>query len=134
MDYLAHKQSDIQWTAACNRLTSPAAGSHAAVRIPARSLVKNIYLVKLTAYASASATIMVGFNGNGETADPDAFLKSADIDPDSTGVVSMQHDGTGVEAAGKYFDLGGLITVDTADGGGAAGTFQLFVDYVQLTN
>ena len=135
-DYtLRSKMSDIQWTVASKKFEAPAEATHTAVWIPYRAFVRAVYLVMpTTAFSAADATVTVGFTGNGETADPDAFLLSADVDPDAVGSVCSIA-GTGVCAGGKYFSQKGCITVTTDNGtAGTAGTFQIFVDYAQITD
>lgn len=132
-DYtLRSKMSDIQWTSASKLIAEPAAGTHDAVRLPARCFVKSVRIVKSVAFP-ADGEITVGFSGNGETADPDAFLVSTVADPDALGSVSSEM-GAALNAGGKYFSRKGCITVTTVTGTGTAGTFQVFVDYVQLKN
>ena len=133
-DYTArNKMSDVNWTVASKLIASPADGAHDVCWIPPRTFVKSVSIVKTTAYAAATATITIGFKGNGETADPDAFLISSVIDPDALGSVKSEM-GAALNAGGKYFSQKGCITVTCDDDGGAAGTFQIFVEYAQITN
>jgi len=130
-NYLAHKISDHTWVVASNQLVAPEDGLHEVVRIPPRCLVKNIWLDKKVAFGNPTSTAQIGFIGNGETADPNAFFT---VTLNTNVMESSLHSGTGVAAAGKYFDQGGLITITTDKDNGTAGTLQVFVEYVQLTN
>ena len=133
-DYsLRSKMSDIQWTAASKIFASPADGTHDAVRLPARCFVQSVRIVKSVAYSDAGATITIGFSGNGETADPDAFMISTTADPDALGSICSEM-GAALNAGGKYFSRKGCVTVTCDDNAGTIGTFQIFVDYVQLKN
>ena len=127
------KMSDINWTACSKIFASPADGAHDAVWIPQRSFVKSVSIIKTTAYGDAGATITIGFKGNGETADPDAFMVSTVADPDALGSANSVN-GTALNAGGKYFSSAGCITVTCDDNAGTIGTFQIFVEYAQITN
>lgn len=133
-DYTVRKQSDVQWTACSKVFAAPAEATHLAIKIPKNTLVQSVRFIPTTAFSATDATVTVGFIGNNETADPDAFLVSSVIDPDALGAVSSEM-GAAVAAGGKYFTYPGTITVTTDNGtAGTAGTFQIFVDYVQLKN
>ncbi len=84
-----------------------------------------------TVESGAESTITIGFKGNDETADVDAFMISSVFSADSLGCVSSLM-GAALFAGGKHFTRNGIITVTTANGGGTSPTFQVFVDYVRL--
>jgi len=93
------------------------------IRIPWKGFVSDVTLHLSTAYGGAGATMTIGFLGNGESADVDYFLTSAEIDPDAAGYV--------VSDRPKYFgDKGGAITLTCDDDGGTVGIFMVFA---QLT-
>lgn len=131
-DYTRRKQSDVVW-AACSKIITPSDDTHYAVKIPKKSLVLDITVNKTTAYTDAGALVTLGFVGNNETADPDAFMSSAVFNPANVGVSSIKQ-GSVKNSGGKYFDRAGTITVTSDDNGGTAGTFQIFVSYIQLSN
>ena len=89
------------------------------IRIPWKGFVSDVTIWKSTAYGDAGATITVGFIGNGESADVDYFLTSAEIDPDASGYV--------VSDRPKYFnDKGGAITLTCDDNAGTVGVMMVF--------
>lgn len=132
-DYTLRKLSDVVWTAASKILAAPADGTHVVCKIPKNSLVHSVIVNKTVAYASASATATVGFQGNNETADTDCIMSTATFAPNVVGV-SNSLQGNILNAGGKYFTQAGSITVTADDAGGAAGTFQVFVNYTQIKN
>ncbi len=84
------------------------------VRIPWFGLVTNIIVQLISPYGTTS-TITVGFEGNKETADPDAFMLNVDIDPDGTILTRSLAGATGINRGGKWFDQdSGAITVTLA--------------------
>lgn len=91
------------------------------IKIPRYAFVHTVVWETLAVYGSSS-TMTVGFAGNGETADPDAFILSADIDPDhSTRLTTGLEHATGINRSGKWFDAEpGAITVTMVIGNGAA--------------
>lgn len=129
-DYTIRKISDAQYSAASKLLANPADGTHTVIKVPKNTWVKNVTVIITTAGA-ADATATVGFLGNGETADADAFLVSTVFDPDALGSRSSLM-GAALFAAGKHFTRAGAITVTTANGTGDSPTFQVFADYVRL--
>lgn len=132
-DYARRKQSDVVWTACSKIITTPSDDTHYAVKIPKKTLVLDIAVNKTTAYTDAGALVTLGFVGNNETADTDAFMSSAVFNPAVVGVSSIKQ-GSVKNSGGKYFDRAGTITVTSDDNGGTAGTFQIFVSYIQLSN
>lgn len=111
-------------------LLNPADNVYHLIRIPWHAFVTNV-IVALTAGWAADSTITVGFDGNGETADPDAFLISADIVPDGSILTRSLKDSSAVNGGGKWFDSNsGAITVTTVIGAGTAlSAMRLFVEY-----
>lgn len=132
-DYRAGKASDLPWLVCSQKIAAPADGTHLCVKIPARALVTDIIIEKSVVFAEAGSIITVGFSGNGETADVDAFMSNAVFVPGSLGFVSIKQ-GAVKNSGGKYFTTAGAITVSTAKDGGTAGTFKVYVKYTQLTN
>ena len=121
--------SDIRYMVRSKVLLTPADGTYLVCALPQNAFVHNVYVNKTTAYADGSALLEVGFTGNGETDDTNAFMISSDVNPANTGLVSMAG-GNAENEAGKWFgDAGGGVTVTVDDVGDTAGTFQVFVDY-----
>lgn len=132
-DYNVNKQSDNVWCKASKILATPADATHVVCRIPKETLVTNIIVVKTVAFSLPSAVVTIGFQGNNETADTDAFMSTVTFAPEDLGTVCIGQ-GKVLNSAGKYFEQAGAITVTTNDDGGTAGTFQVFVEYVQIRN
>jgi len=132
-DYVIRKQSDVVWAKASKILVTPADATHTVCRIPKNTLVTNIIVNKTVAYSVAGAVVTIGFTGNGEAADVDAFMSEATFNPQVVGTSSI-HQGAVKNSGGKYFTQAGAITVTSNDNTGVAGTFQVFVEYIQLKN
>ena len=130
-NYSINKQSDNVWCRASKVIAAPTDTTHVVCPIPKSTLITDIIVNKSTAYTDVGALVNIGFSGNGETADPDAFMSSAVFDPAQVGVVSMKQ-GSVKNSGGKYFTSAGSITVTSDDNGGTAGTFQVFVCYTQI--
>lgn len=131
-DKYSVQASDNYRLAKSKPMIAPADGTYNLIHLPKFAFIKNVWVRKDSAYASASASMTVGFIGNGETADPDAFLTNTEADPDATGMATMRG-GTGAEANGKWFDTArGALTVTVDDSSAAAGNFQVFCEYTVL--
>jgi hypothetical protein len=91
------------------KITLSAADSYAALKLPKKAFVVGLWLEIITAYDDVAVeeiagTITVGFSGNGESADADHFLTSAQAAPLVTGMKAS--------SVAKWFDsASGLITV-----------------------
>lgn len=106
-------------------LIDPDDDDYAMIQIPKWAFIVDVWLHKLTAATAAGALVSVGFTGNGETADPDAFIDTILGEADSLGVVRAIHDGQPA-SRGKWFnDAGGAITLTCDDNGGTGGTFMV---------
>ena len=111
-------------------LFEPADEVYSLITIPQHAFVTDVWLIKTVAASAATATVSVGFTGNGETADPDGFIDTVLGDADAVGVVRASDD-TQPGSKGKWFkDAGGAITVTTVDDTGTAGAFYVVVSYV----
>jgi len=110
-DYVIRKQSDVVWAKASKVLATPADGTHTVCRIPKNTLVTNIIINKTVAYSAAGSVFA----------------------PLDVGTSSINQ-GAVKNSGGKYFTQAGAITVTTNDNAGTAGTFQVFVEYIQLKN
>lgn len=132
-DYRAGKASDLPWLVCSQKIATPADGTHLCVKIPARALVEDIMIEKDVVFSDAGAVVTVGFSGNGETADVDAFMSNATFVAGSLGSVSIKQ-GAVKNSGGKYFTMAGAITISTNKAAGTSGTFKVYVKYTQLTN
>lgn len=115
-------------------LINIATGDYNVFRLPRYAFVHNIILHILVAYG-LTTTMTVGFTGNREADDLDAFMLSVDIDPDGpTKTRSMVNDGTGIWAGGKWFDAGpGMIVLSHVKGNaGATASARFFIDYTVI--
>jgi len=111
------------------KLIAPADEGYCLIRIPQFSHVIGVWLHKTVAFSDAGALLSVGFIGNGETADPDAFIDTILGEASSVGVVNAIQDGQPA-SRGKWFnDASGAITATCDDNGGTAGTFFVAVCY-----
>lgn len=111
-------------------LLDPSDNEYHLIRVPWHALITNIYLHLISPFGSSSV-ITVGFDGNGETADPDAFLLDVDIDPDGSILTRSLKDSTAVNGGGKWFNANsGAITVTVTKGDAlATAALRLFVEY-----
>jgi len=131
-DLYTHAFADNLRLAKSKRLAAPANGTYNLIRLPRYAFVKQVWLWVVTAYSAAGASVTVGFIGNGETADPDAFLTNTESDPDAAGMKTSLG-GSAACAAGKYFaDGSGAITLTTNKSTGDAGVVYVFADYVVI--
>ena len=130
-DYAKRTMSDINWLCKSKTVTTPGDDTHDLCRIPANSMVTAIIVEKTTAYTDVGSVVTLGFKGNGETADVDAFMSSTIFAPAEVGTVSTLQ-GAVKNSGGKYFEKGGMVTVTSDDNAGTAGTFIVYVHYTQL--
>jgi hypothetical protein len=129
---ITNRQSDLQWTAKAV-LIAPADGDYAVIRIPAKSLVKKVWLNITKAAATGTSAITVGHAGGGVTDDPDAFIDATLGVNTAEGMIASSQDSQPA-SEGIYFEKSALITVSVAVGTSASqGDLELYVDYVQIT-
>lgn len=109
------------------------AGSHNMIRIPRNSFIMGVWLWVKAAYGTTSS-INIGFSGNGETADPDAFLDATSMDITRAGMYCSMRDSLALSAMGKYFTGGsGLITLTYVKGNAAVtASCQVFISSCEL--
>lgn len=111
------------------RLIDPDDDTYSLIQIPKWAFIVDVWLHKLLAATAAGALVSVGFTGNGETADTDAFIDSILGEADALGVVRAIHDGQPA-SRGKWFnDASGAITLTCDDNGGTGGTFMVTALY-----
>lgn len=111
-------------------LLDPADNVYHLVRVPWHALITNIYLHLISPFGSTSV-ITVGFDGNKEVADEDAFLLDANIVPDGAILTRSLKDSTAVNGGGKWFNANsGAITVSVTKGDAlVTAALRLFVEY-----
>ena len=114
------RHSDAVRLVASKTFVTPADGTHMAIRIPQWAFVTRVWTNITTGYTNAGATF---------TADTDAFMGTAAVQPTVAALRSSNEDNNPA-SQGKYFDsAGGMITVTIDDNGGTAGTFTVFAEY-----
>jgi hypothetical protein len=97
----------------------------AVVSVPKKAFVTEIWLEKITAYATVG-TISVGFTGNGESESTTFFADTTAGAGTTAGIKVIE--------TPKYFEsASGLITVTTTPGADAnTAKYRVFVEYVVL--
>jgi hypothetical protein len=124
--------SDFTYVARSHDSIDDADGTYDVIPIPRWALVKDVRVEVVTAGTGGipNSTITVGFKGNGETADPDAFIDSTLGDTTAAGMIRATDDAQ-PGSKGKWFDDGsGMLTVTLAKGTTTTGpTFRVFVEY-----
>jgi len=120
VDFYTNQAADNFRLARSRTFVEPADGTYNILRIPKYTFVLEVFLNLKQACSGGSPSITIGFVGNKETADPDAFLTNTEAAPGSTGLKTSKG-GTAAWADGKYFDGGsGAITLTFAAGGATA--------------
>lgn len=113
-------------------LIDPDDDIYSLITIPQWGFVMDVWLHKLLAATGAGALVSVGFTGNSETADPDAFIDTILGEATILGVVRAVNDGQ-PGSKGKWFnDAGGSITLTCDDNGGTGGTFMVTALYTVI--
>jgi hypothetical protein len=125
-----HSEADNMRFVKSVALLDAASDTYFLARVPWYAFVTNVIVQLISPYGLTSV-MTVGFAGNKETADPDAFLLNADIDPDGSVLTRSSLAGTGVNKGGKWFDqASGVITLTLTKGDAAAtASARLFVEY-----
>jgi len=127
-DLYTHAFSDNTRLSKGKTMIAPADATYNIVQLPRFALVKAVWLWVISAYAGGAPVVTIGFMGNGETADVDAFMTNVETDPTFVGMKCSMH-GSALWADGKYFDsASGAITLTTTKGT-TAGNLIPFVDY-----
>lgn len=130
-DLLSIKAADNYRLARSGSIIEPEDGTYNLIRLPQYAFVKDVWL--LCTEAGSSDTIDVGFVGNGESADPDAFLDANYALVNSTGIgMYRATQDTTSGFAGKWFsDASGLVTM-TVGTTQTSGIFTVFVEYTVI--
>jgi hypothetical protein len=127
-DLYTHAFSDNTRLAKGKTMIAPADGTWNLVALPRFAFVKTVWLWVISGYVGGAPVVTIGFIGNGESADVDAFMTNVETDPTFVGMKNSVH-GSALWADGKYFDAAsGAITLTTAKGT-TAGNLIAFVDY-----
>jgi hypothetical protein len=85
-------------------------GTYNAIRIPKFAFVTDVWLYVKTGYTGGGA-VSVGFVGNGETADVDAYITAAVGIVTTTKDVFRAVEGSAAKSSGHWFDsASGVIT------------------------
>jgi len=130
-DLYSHQFADNTRLAKSKTVIVTGLGSYNLIRIPKFALVKAIYLYISNTIAGTSPTLTIGFSGNGETADVDAFLLNRIL----AGMYAtfQETSALAVGKGGKYFDsASGAITATIGGTAATAGKFHVFADYVVI--
>jgi hypothetical protein len=129
IDTFSNRMSDYRYFAKSKRYSVPDAGTYGVIRVPRNALVTDVWVLIDTAFAPITATLTVGYIGNGESENLSGFLTNLIADPYTTGMKRAQHD-TLTSFEGKYFSstAGGIVA--TVTGTLTAGVFYIFADYV----
>ena len=130
-DVYTNAFSDNIRIAKSKAFTEPDDGTYNWLRLPRWTLLLEVKVWITTAYGDVAATMTVGFANYGAVSDDaDAFMKTAECDPDAAGMKSSLDDATGDYAAGYYFsDAPASLTVTVDDNAGTVGSFHLFAVY-----
>jgi hypothetical protein len=100
-------------------------------KIPRYTFVTEVWLKVVTAAAGpGTPACTIGFVGNGETTDPDAFMNNAGTNVTVTGVKSSKLGG-GVCGIGKWFNTAaGTLTLFFDDGGYTLTTYPTLIVFM----
>jgi len=118
-DLISIHAADNYRFARSKHLIDNADGVYNLIRIPHFAFVRQIWCSVLIPYSGGTAnssSLLVGFTGNGETADPDGFVDTV-FDVEVAGMYNMSLEGT-AGAPGKWFSGGsGMLTatIETGD-------------------
>lgn len=108
------------------------AGEYGLFRIPRYCLIMDIWVLVSTLFNGTADAMTLGFQGNQETADPDAFMDAAQAALGTAGVKRATSDAQ-PWSEGKYFDKGsGVITATMAPGTSTEGVAYVFVSLYQV--
>ena len=127
-DKYSNKLADTYKLAASGSFIIVANATYDIIRIPKWALIDDVWLNVTTACLPVTATVTIGWKGNGETAQTAGFMSNDIAKPFEAGIKRAQRDNL-LTFPGKYFGTaGGTVTVTVA-GTLTAGIFQVFVGY-----
>jgi len=132
-DRFSQRISDINWTAKAV-LVEPVDDTYNLIRIPAKSLVKKIWVrISTAATASSTATVTIGHTGGGLTADADAFIDTTLGALNLAAMLASTQDAQPA-SEGIYFEKSAVITATTLIGNADdQATFEVYVEYAQIS-
>ncbi len=132
-DRYSQRLSDLSWTAKAV-LVAPTDDTYNLIRIPAKSLVKKIWVwITTGATAASTATVTIGHTGGGVAADPDGFIDATLGTLVTAGMLASTQDAQPA-SEGIYFEKGAVITATTLIGTATdQANFEVYVEYVQIT-
>jgi len=131
-NFFTHAFADNIRLAKSRTLIAPAVDTYNLIRLPKRAFLKQVWLYVKTATTAGGTTMTIGFVGNEEAADPDAFLTDTECDPQTAGMKTSLG-GSAAWAAGKYFDKGGgMITLTVGSANATAFEGIVFASYVVI--
>lgn len=126
------QQSDQVWVARSATFVDPDDGYYGVIKIPKCAFITQLWVVITTAFTAAGAILTIGFEGNGDTANTQAFMSTDVTKPTATGIKRSYVENV-LAIEGKWFSTNrGMITVTTDDQGGTAGTFTVFAEFAQI--
>ncbi len=128
-DLYTNSFSDKGFFVKSRKLATPADATYNIIRVPRYAFVDSVWLWLTTAYTLGTATLQLGWFGNGETAVVTGFMDTDVSEPLVVGIKRAQRS-TILTFEGKYFNAaGGAITLTTDDDGGTSGTMFVFAHY-----
>lgn len=131
-DRYSHKLADNFKLAASGLFIIPSTDTYDIIRIPRLALVSDVWL-EITTACTATATITIGWKGNGETAQTAGFMSNTIAKPTETGLKRAQKDDM-TSFPGKYFSGGsGVVTITVGGTTLSAGQFRVFAGYSVIT-
>lgn len=134
IDLQSYHASDNFRLARSKHLFELADGTYNLIQLPKFAFVENLILNITQAFTGGStATITIGFTGNGESADPDGFMDSIFAAPTVVGMKQMLGD-TQPGSKGMWFNTAsGFVTITIAAGNSSAALRAfVFVQYSVL--
>lgn len=127
-DAYTNKVADNYRLAASKLMLAPDDATYNLIRLPRYALVTDAWVQIVTAF-TGTASITVGWAGNGEVANEAGFIVNSVADPTNVGM-KRAFNLTISAFPGKYFAAAsGIVTATVLDGTGAVGNFRVFVQY-----
>ncbi len=129
---VANKLSDFSYLARSHKLVNPDDGIYELIRIPRRAFVEDVWAEVSVAGVGGTpnSTVIVGFVGNKETADPDGFIDATLGTTTAKKMVRASSDAQPASKGKWFLDGSGMITATFAKGTTTTGpTVVIFVKY-----
>jgi hypothetical protein len=129
---ISYAAADNYRLAKSKRLVAPADETYLLLQIPQFAFVTQVWAWVSTVYSLGSATVTVGWLGNGEVASPAGFMSSDIVDPDALGMKIAMKDSV-LSFPGKYFNAAsGMLTLTSNRNAGTAGVITVFCEYTVI--